>query len=29
VINHEEDEFLNPEEARAFLKVLAQEDIAH
>jgi 5-methyltetrahydrofolate--homocysteine methyltransferase len=27
VINHEEDEFLNPEDARAFLKVLAQEDI--
>jgi len=28
VINHEDDEFLNPEDARAFLKVLAQEDIA-
>ncbi len=27
VINHEDDEFLNPEEAQAFLKVLAQEDI--
>jgi hypothetical protein len=28
VILHEEDEFLNPEDAQAFLKVLAQEDIA-
>jgi len=28
VIDHEEDEFLNPEDAQAFLKVLAQEDMA-
>jgi hypothetical protein len=28
VINQAGDEFLNPEDARAFLKVLAQEDIA-
>jgi len=28
VIDHQDDEFLNPEDARAFLKVLAQEDIA-
>jgi hypothetical protein len=27
-INHEKDEFLNPDDARAFLKVLAQEDIS-
>jgi 5-methyltetrahydrofolate--homocysteine methyltransferase len=27
VIDHAEDEFLNPEDARAFLKVLAQDDI--
>jgi hypothetical protein len=28
VINHEDDEFLNPEDARAFLNVLAEEDIS-
>jgi hypothetical protein len=28
VIDHAEDEFLNPDDAQAFLKVLAQEDIA-
>jgi 5-methyltetrahydrofolate--homocysteine methyltransferase len=28
VIDHEEDEFLNPEDAQAFLKVLDQEDMA-